>query len=121
LLECEKAPLVEIHVDCLQRKASRNCKITAEMGSIFWDYHSSSVEVYSAETGRTEIFRQEGFERNQMYIDEMNHFIECLTGREKPTTNLAEARASLEVALAAKKSSMNGIMYKFPESKETSL
>ena len=48
------------------------------------------------------------WEPNQMYLDELQHFLNCLGGQEKPTLDLSEAARVLEIALAAKKSALTG-------------
>lgn len=113
LLECAGAPIVGIHMDYVQRKPSRTCTIIGENGTIHWDYHLNTVSVYTAETAQTKKYCHEGFERNQMYCDELKHFIRCLHGEEKPLAGLADARKSLEVALMAKQSSRDRKEYTF--------
>jgi predicted dehydrogenase len=43
-----------------------------------------------------------------MYLDEMRHFLRCLSGQEKPALDVFEAARVLEVALAAKASAETG-------------
>ena len=45
-----------------------------------------------------------GVDRNQMFIDEMEHFLRVCRGHDKPRVGLEDAAASLRMALAAKKS-----------------
>ena len=39
-----------------------------------------------------------------MFLDEVTHFIDCVAGRSTPLIPLTEAKAVLEIALAAKQS-----------------
>ncbi len=43
-------------------------------------------------------------ELNQMFIDEMLHFVACIEQREQPALDSAGGRAVLQIALAAKAS-----------------
>jgi predicted dehydrogenase len=112
LMECERAPIVEIHLDYLQRIPSRTCQIIGSEGTIRWDYFASRVEIYSTKIGHLETYCQVGFERNQMYLDAMAHFLRCLEGKERPMVTLADGRAALELALLAKQSSRDGQTYR---------
>ncbi len=76
---------------------------------IAWDYVSQSVTVYGKDDRRMEVFQESiNTERNQMFTDEMRHFIRCVEEGEPPVLDAAVARAVLEVALAAKASAAEG-------------
>ena len=45
-----------------------------------------------------------GFERNQLFIDQLKHFLDCVKSRTKPVVDLHDGSQSLRMALAAKKS-----------------
>ncbi len=108
LLQCAGAPLVEVHLDYIQRQASRTCQIVGEHGTIRWDYIHNKVELLTIDRTSTE-WSDSGFERNQMYMDEMRHFLDCLQSGEKPVTNLEDGIDSLKIALAAKCSAETGV------------
>jgi predicted dehydrogenase len=113
LLECEKAPLVGIHMDYVQRKPCRTCTIIGENGTIRWDYHTNTVSVHTADTVQTKEYALGSFDRNQMYRDELMHFIRCLQGKEEPMVGLKDARKSLEIALLARRSGQDRKEYTF--------
>jgi len=50
-----------------------------------------------------------GFERNQMYLDEMRYFLDCLQSGRKPGANLWDGIDTLKIALAAKRSAETGV------------
>ena len=54
-----------------------------------------------------------GWQPNQMYVDELAHFIRCLDRKERPTLDIFDAAHVLEIVLAAKESSLNGHMITF--------
>lgn len=99
---------VHIHQDYVQRPPSRNCEIIGDAGKIVWDYYANEVRVTRAETGTSEVHRFDGFQRNQLFIDEMKHFLNCLAGKETPVVGLREGMDSLKIALAAKRSLETG-------------
>ncbi|MER3422659.1 MAG: hypothetical protein C4293_04930 [Nitrospiraceae bacterium] len=113
LLRFTNGAIGEVHLDYVQRVYSRTCHIIGDEGTIRWDYSSGEVRWYSAEAGKWQIFTNPpGWEPNQMYLDEMRHFLRCLTGQEEPVLDVFEAARVLEVALAAKTSSQTGQVVK---------
>jgi predicted dehydrogenase len=96
----------EVHLDYVQRAYSRSCQIIGAEGTIHWDYAAGLVRWYSARTREWSLSTNPAdWDANQMYLDEMMHFLACLAGREKPQLDAAEAAQVLRVALAAKESS----------------
>lgn len=96
----------EIHMDYVQRVYSRSCQIIGDEGTIHWDYTTGEVRWYSAATKKWQVFSDTlGWEPNQMYVDEMKHFLKCLAREEKPALDVFEAMRVLEIALLAKTSS----------------
>ena len=58
------------------------------------------------------VLKLEKFQRNQMYIDEMKHFVKCIKKREKTINDLKEGIMTMNVALAMKKSAKKGKLIK---------
>jgi hypothetical protein len=50
------------------------------------------------------ILKLKKFERNQMYIDEVNHFLKCVKNRKKTINNLDNGIKTMNIALKMKKS-----------------
>jgi predicted dehydrogenase len=48
------------------------------------------------------------FERNQMFLDELQHFFAALRGEVEPLVSLRDARDSLRVSVAALRSLESG-------------
>jgi predicted dehydrogenase len=101
----------EIHLDYVQRTYERGCQIVGELGSIFWDFNAGAVRWYDAASKQWTTFPQpETWEINQMYVDEMKHFLECLVEQRPATLPIPEAAAVMQVVFAAKDSSALGKM-----------
>lgn len=99
----------EIHLDYVQRTYERGCQIVGELGSIFWDFNAGAVRWYSAAGKEWVTYPQpETWEVNQMYVDEMKHFLECLEQKRPTTLPIHEAAALMQVVFAAKASSEHG-------------
>src|SRR5439155_1318355 len=103
LLRFDYGAVANVHLDYLQRTYRRACDFIGEDGVIAWDYIAQSVTVYGKEDRRIEVFQESiNTERNQMFVDEMRHFVRCIEAREPPVLDAAGGRAILEVARAAR-------------------
>lgn len=103
LIQFENNVTGTIHLDYHQKKLVRNCMITCEKGTIFWDLAISEVKVVT-QSDKIETFSYQDFERNQRYINCMSAFIDDSKFNDKLTT-FEEAIISLKMVVAAKKSS----------------
>ncbi len=105
LLRFENGAVGEIHLDYVQRAYRRTCQIIGEEGTIHWDYTEGQVRWYSAQTKEWRVFSNPtDWEPNQMFVEEMSHFLRCLGGEERPALDVFEAARVLRIALAAKTS-----------------
>jgi predicted dehydrogenase len=111
LLECERdgRPLpVQVHLDYLQRPPQRICEVVGDSGRARYDYYANVVEFHETETGNSSTDRFDGFDRNQMFVAELSHFLACLRGEDQPRIDLREGTRSLTIALAAEASLRSG-------------
>ena len=92
----------QIHLDCVARGYKRGCRLVGTTGSLEWDFKAG---VHLLAAGGVE----ERFpiipDTNDMYFDELRHFLACSKGGESPLATGADARRALEIALAARRSS----------------
>ncbi|MBN2328958.1 MAG: Gfo/Idh/MocA family oxidoreductase [Candidatus Omnitrophica bacterium] len=111
VLRFENGAIGEVHVDCIQRAYKRACRIIGEEGSIEWDYSKGEVLWYSAENREWKRFiNPDGWQVNDMYLDELRHFLQCLSDPAvQPVQDAAEGARALEIALAAKQSSLQSL------------
>lgn len=94
--------LGQIHLDSLQRGYARSCRLIGATGTLIWEFRQGLRHV--REDGQ-EKFYPITPEPNEMYLDEMAHFIECIAGTTTPLISGADGRRVLEIVLAAKRSS----------------
>ena len=105
LLQFQNGTIGEVHLDYVQRAYRRTCQIIGEEGTIHWDFSAGQVRWYSARTREwSQCENPAGWEVNQMYVDEMEHFLACLAGEAKPELEVSQAAEVLLIALAAKQS-----------------
>jgi predicted dehydrogenase len=111
MLECvtEGRPLpVHVQLDYLQYPASRRCEVIGDNGKVSIDLIANETILYTGHGGDCERFKVEGFERNQLFLDELRHFLNCVETRQTPVVSLRDAAVSLRTALAAKESISTG-------------
>lgn len=99
---------VQIHLDYLQRPPQRNCEVIGDEGRVRYDYYANVVETYLTTTRLRNTYHFEGFDRNEMFLDELRHFLACLRGDEESLIPLSEGIHSLRIALAAESSVRSG-------------
>ena len=98
-----------VHLDYVQRTYARSCKVIGEEGTILWDIADGTVRYYSADRKNWTLFKPLGsYDLNQMYIEELRHFLRCLEGKERSAQDIREAKRVLEIALAIRESMHRG-------------
>ena len=105
ILRFSNGAIGEVHVDYVQRAYSRTSQFIGDEGTIRWDYSQGTVRYYSSASDRwMEFENPKDWVANQMYVDELSHFLCCLEGRVQPEQDVSEGAKVLAVALAAKSS-----------------
>lgn len=95
--------LSEIHVDYVQRAYDRGCHIGGEEGTILWEFGSGTVRWFDADRGSWKVFEQAvDWDLNQMYLDELRHFIECVEAQRRTELPIRDALEVMRIVLAAK-------------------
>jgi predicted dehydrogenase len=99
---------VELHQDYLQRPGARTLRVVGEKGKIIADIEALTVTTYD-ETGQISSHEHYAdFKRNQLFIDELTEFLDCVSRRSAPSIPLAAGASSLATALALKQSLATG-------------
>jgi len=95
-----------IHLDYIRRVPARNCQIIGEKGTITWDFFAKKCLLEIVGKPLQE-FSYSDFDRNDMYVKEMKHFIDCVRNKRIPLIDLKQGMDVLNIALAAKKSAQS--------------
>jgi predicted dehydrogenase len=95
---------IHLHQDYLQWPPSRQCEVIGDHGRVIMDLRALTVTLFRLECDAPEVHSFPAFERNQLFLDELNHFLECVKTRRKPMVDLADGLQSLRIALAVKES-----------------
>jgi predicted dehydrogenase len=97
------APLASLHLDYLQRPPAHWLHINGESGYLHWDNQTGVLEFCrAAHPERKEIFSPpDGFTRNDLFVAEMQHFIQVARRETQPLCSLEDGLNALALALAA--------------------
>jgi predicted dehydrogenase len=95
-------------MDYVQRPPSRTCTVVADQGKLLVDLRAATAVRFDARGEPAETFAFPDFPRNQLFLDEVRHFLACAEGAESSAVPLREGVRSLKVALAAKASMAEG-------------
>jgi len=107
LMDCEvdgRSLPVHLQQDYLQRPASRGCEVIGDSGKAIMDLAGLKLTRYGSDGKLAESLQWEGFDRNQLFLDQTRHFLDCVETRRKPVVDLTDGVWSLRMALAAKES-----------------
>ena len=107
LMECivDGRPIpVHVHQDYVQRPPSRTCQVIGDAGKIMLDFHGLTVKLYDGDGQLVQTDSFEAFQRNQMYLDDLAHFLGCIRGEQEVMVSVRDGAQSLRMALAAKES-----------------
>ena len=97
---------IYVHADFFQSPPSRFCKVIGESGWALADLIHAVFKTSIGDEVRQEAFPD--FQRNHMFIDEMNDFFTSVQTGKQDMLSLEDGIVSLKMACAAKKSSAEG-------------
>ena len=86
-----------IHIDYFQRPKVRTLKVIGTEGSIQWDAYGKLIHTDRSTGTLSSEEVPEGFERNDMFIEELRHFVACTEGKEHPLISIREGREVLGI------------------------
>jgi predicted dehydrogenase len=105
----------EVHLDYFQRPDFKSCKIKGTKGILYWNSSSNEIKIYYQNKKQwNTILKVDNFERNTMYVKELDHFFRCIKNRSKTINDIDDGIKTLQIALNAKKSSRLGKIVKIP-------
>ncbi len=108
ILQFNSRAIGSIHLDMIQRPATRMCRIIGTEGTLTWDGSSHRVQLFSVTSNRWEdLHPANTINQNKMYEDELRHFLDCFRGKAEPIVSGEDGKRALEIALAAKQSSQS--------------
>jgi predicted dehydrogenase len=118
LLDCRaegRSLPVHVQLDYIQKPPMRRCEIVGDNGKFALDLIACETTLYTNNLAEPERTRIEHFDRNQLFLDELKHFLKCVETRQQPMVTLRDGAESLRIALAAKESIATGQLVKLDQ------
>ena len=98
--------IAEIHLDYFQKPETRSCKIIGTKGTIVWNSKTNDVKLYNLKNQKWSTkLKIKNYKKNDMYIKELKHFIQCIKQKKKSQNDLSQGNYVLKIALGIIKSS----------------
>lgn len=98
---------VNVHLDFLQSPPVRHCKIAGEFGRFEFDLLNNDYYLYLT-NGENSYKKFDNFTRNDMFLEELEGFLEAVNTGQDSALNIEDGRKSIEFALALKESMVSG-------------
>lgn len=95
---------VHVQMSFLERPPMRRCEVVGDAGKVVVDLVANTLQSWNRKGETFELIDIPGFERNDLFLDELGHFLRCVRGLEQPLVPLADGIATLRMALAARES-----------------
>lgn len=110
ILRFRSGTIGRVHLDMVDYASHRSCRIVGTYGTLLWSFSEKCrVQLYSARLKKwVDLYSSEEFDNNEMYMEELKHFFDCVAQKKEPLVTGKDGRRVLEIALAAKKSIEEG-------------
>lgn len=108
LIRLASGAFCSVHLDYVRRAYDCSLEITGEEGSIHWSFPDHQVRWYTAASRQWQSVTWPNYPANDMYLEELRHFLRAIHGLEPPAQTLEDARRTLATALGAKQSAASG-------------
>ena len=99
---------VSLHQNVVEHAPVRRYVFRGDAGTIDLDVAGNVVSTRDASGRDVDRFAPVDFDRNQLFVDELRHFLDCLDGTAAPCVPLADGLVSLRLACAALDSMTRG-------------
>ena len=104
VLSRQDGVVVHLHIDFLQRRATRICKVIGEQGNLVWNLIENTITLENL-SGIETIFADPNVDRNDMYLEQLKHFLTVANGDTNPNVVWEDALYVLGMIEAMRRSS----------------
>ena len=87
---------------CLfQKDMTMRLQIAADRGTLRLEDDDKTIQIFDADQGRWTPGKEQMIDRDDIFVSQARHFIDCIEGRARPRCTVEEAEATLRTVLAA--------------------
>lgn len=114
LLDFESGAAGQIHLDYLSPFKLRGCEVVGADGVLRWSSEGKAQELVRVQwvagpgAAQEDLYTCSGYDPNLMYLEEMRHFLDCVSGVTTPCLDLEQACRVLALALAGRETGEAG-------------
>jgi len=91
-----------VHLNYYQRPPAHRFEIIGTEGTIRWDQDDNTLRIFSVKSGNWSVMPGPvDFDRNEMFLSEMRHFLEVICAKAAPICSLEEGERVLRLILTA--------------------
>lgn len=112
ILKFENGATGEMHFDYLQRFYQRDFQFVGEKGTILWNVNDKKVILFIKDKEKEEFLLDLKYDVNNMYVEEIKHFLDCVEKRKETVTSIERGVMVLKLICAAKESAKNNKIIK---------
>jgi predicted dehydrogenase len=100
LLSHNSGVLTNVHLNFVQHDYRRTCQVIGSEGTLYWDFMDGLVTVYGSDGTIENTFAQpEKWQFNQVYVEEIRHFLQAIQHGTSTINPLEGGIAALDIAL----------------------
>tara|TARA_B100001057_G_scaffold501148_1_gene621095 strand:- start:3355 stop:4302 length:948 start_codon:yes stop_codon:yes gene_type:complete len=88
-----------IHLDFYQNPPKRTIEIVGTLGRLEFDYYSSVLKHFLSNVKKVKIYKLSKFNRNDMFVYEIKHFIYCIKNKLGSPISIDESIKSLKLCI----------------------
>src|SRR5262249_21701259 len=105
--EFERGATASVQLDYLQQPPAHHLTIVGRLGVIQWN-NAEGIAILQNHHARYVAAPPEGFERNDLFMAELEHFFDCIDGSDEPLCSLRDGERVMRICLAAKQAALEG-------------
>ncbi len=98
LLNFQSGVVGSLHLDYFQRPKRHDLEIIGTDGTLQWDYASTAVWLNRGSKSEKKFPPPQDYERNQMFLEEMQHFVDLTAGRTDSLCSYQDGKEALKLA-----------------------
>jgi predicted dehydrogenase len=96
--------VANLTLDFVRQDTTRQCTAIGEKGSLRWNALSGEIEHFTAGGASWETVFQKNSQRNDSYLEEWRHFLDCISARKFPLVSGQDGLEVLKIIDAARRS-----------------